>query len=171
MQSKLAHSSYRTSQVQARVKDWTCFHKQVKFKLIWTFKFNSDRVQNKIAFEPSLSLNFTNQSWNWAKRNFSSSILSWLPFKFSSYWIQPYIKTTKHEDKSYLQEINGSPETRKKGICEHLSTKNVAGPNAGDKRLRQKNTAWATPWPNPPAAWTIEMTSVPKYCKIMFPIF
>lgn len=37
------------------------------------------------------------------------------------------------------------PETRKNGILEQLSTKNVAGPNAGVKRLRQKNTAWAKP--------------------------
>lgn len=34
-----------------------------------------------------------------------------------------------------------SPETRKKGSWEHLSTKYVAGPNEGVKRLRQKNTA------------------------------
>ena len=45
-----------------------------------------------------------------------------------------------------------TPEMRKNGICGHLSMKNVAGPNAGVKRLTQKNTAWATPWPKPPAA-------------------
>lgn len=38
-----------------------------------------------------------------------------------------------------------SPERRKNGIFEHLSTKKVPGPNAGVKRLRQKNTACATP--------------------------
>lgn len=38
-----------------------------------------------------------------------------------------------------------SPERRKNGIFEHLSTKYVAGPNAGVNRLIQKNTAWATP--------------------------
>lgn len=52
--------------------------------------------------------------------------------------------------------IKNLPETRKNGICEQLSTKNVAGPNAGVKRLRQKNTAWATPWPKPPAAQWIK---------------
>ena len=51
-----------------------------------------------------------------------------------------------------LYKWNDSPETRKNGICEHLSTKKVAGPNAGVKRLIQKNTAWAKPWPKPPAA-------------------
>lgn len=44
-----------------------------------------------------------------------------------------------------------SAEIRKNGIREHLSTKNVARPNAGVKRLRQKKTAWAPPWPKPPA--------------------
>lgn len=44
-----------------------------------------------------------------------------------------------------------SPEIRKNGNWEHLSTKNVARPNPGVKRLRQKKTAWATPWPKPPA--------------------
>lgn len=35
--------------------------------------------------------------------------------------------------------------------------KNVAGPNAGVKRLRQKNTAWAKPCPKPPAANNLGM--------------
>jgi len=43
------------------------------------------------------------------------------------------------------QRCENSPERRKNGTFEHLSTKYVAGPNAGVNRLMQKNTAWATP--------------------------
>ena len=35
----------------------------------------------------------------------------------------------------------------------------MAWPNAGVRRLRQKKTAWATPWPKPPAAQTFSNRS------------
>jgi hypothetical protein len=54
-------------------------------------------------------------------------------------------KIEREKKRGKKKKSLNSPETRKNGILEHLSTKNVAGPNAGVKRLRQKNTAWATP--------------------------
>ena len=55
------------------------------------------------------------------------------------------------DQKKKLVRNRDLPDIRKNGNWEHLSTKNVARPNAGVKRLRQKKTAWATPWPKPPA--------------------